>query len=131
MNNGKCKHFNGIQNKECKAGLNIREVVGGDNVGWLRRAPCLRSNGCTEKCSQYAELTPEERAAKDAEFEIMIERMRLTLPIIKKAKKELPDGGSCELTCPVCSGIVHIAVAKCNLHTHGICETEGCLRWME
>ncbi len=47
-----CAHFTGIQNAVCKAGVNIRELVGGADLGWAARLPCLLMDAdkCTTPC---------------------------------------------------------------------------------
>src|ERR1041384_5147462 len=37
----KCKYFNGIQHDMCLAGVNYRELVGGEDLGWALGIPCL------------------------------------------------------------------------------------------
>lgn len=36
-----CKHFTGIGDDACKAGVNYRKLVGGDDFGWALGIPCV------------------------------------------------------------------------------------------
>jgi len=69
MRAGTCKHFTGcgIAGKEvCSAGVNYREHVGGPDLGWCARLPCLKHENAPP-CEKYEEPTPEEVAAHEAE----------------------------------------------------------------
>ncbi|MCU7842178.1 MAG: hypothetical protein KZQ94_22755 [Candidatus Thiodiazotropha sp. (ex Troendleina suluensis)] len=128
---GKCKHFNGIQHDQCLAGLNIRSVVGGDPFGWTKRMPCFKRNDTDIVCRQYSEPTVEEIADAEAEWQKSIDEITKVVPLCAELRKKHPGGGSGNVKCPSCGGTLHYAVAQCNGHVHGACETEGCLRWME
>lgn len=60
-----CKHFNGIQNKVCRAGVVYESVevkrLNGPGYMW----PCFKDQGCTERCSQAVFRTPEEVAEEE------------------------------------------------------------------
>jgi len=131
MKKGTCVHFNGIQHEKCEAGLNMREITGGEGRGWAARMPCIQNDQTEAACENYTEPTDAEIAESEEEMEKAMQRMRLAFPLISKLKQENPDGGSGETECPACDGKLHYSVAGCNGHTHGKCETEGCLSWME
>jgi hypothetical protein len=69
MNPTKCRHFNGIQHKECKAGicyLDVRKTPTYPNTG--ASFPCLPdSNKESATCSKFDPFTQEEIAKMDAE----------------------------------------------------------------
>ena len=45
---------------------------------------------------------------------------------LKGLTLEMPDGLR-HIKCPKCAGILHVGVSRINGHTHGQCNTEGCL----
>ena len=61
----KCRHFNGIMNETCKAGVRYKEVR--DSASHPYRWPCFQDNGCSERCSSVSYYTPDEVAARVAE----------------------------------------------------------------
>lgn len=65
MKEGDCKHFTGIQNKTCKAGISYRELCGGENLGWAVRIPCFArfSVPPTVLCHKKIAVTKEDEAA--------------------------------------------------------------------
>lgn len=59
-----CRHFNGLQNKACRAGVNIREMVGGSEFGWALRMPCTGNAGAeVVECPLLSRWTKGEAAA--------------------------------------------------------------------
>ena len=127
-----CKHFNGIQNKICKAGINMRELAGGDDSGWTKRLPCLPNNPDKVECLKFELRSQEEIDAEEKDFEEARGRMREVGPIVDQIKKEHKGeswGGIVE--CPWCQGKLHLSHAAVNGHVWGQCETKGCLNWME
>lgn len=132
MKTGVCKHFRGIQHDTCRAGLNARDITGGEAFGWTKRMPCFATNNATALCEKYEEPTTEELAKQEAEWERVFARMAKVRPIISELKSIYKDqswAGTRE--CPICSGTLHLAISASNGHVHGRCETDGCLAWME
>lgn len=66
----KCKHFNGIQNDTCKAGINYHELLG-TGVGCFAHMPCF-SQGEVE-CGKRDLYTAEESEEYEKELEQHIE----------------------------------------------------------
>lgn len=137
---GTCKHFNGMgldHGKTCEAGVNYRAHVGGLDLGWCTRAPCIRegrarSTGEIVPCALYLEPTGEEIAASKAESEAHFETFKLSFPLIARVKKmQKGRNWSGVEECPACKGLLHLSHAASNGHVHGKCETENCLNWME
>lgn len=125
-----CRHFTGCQNGTCEAGVNYRDLVGGEDFGWMARTPCIPDSPLNKepmaKCDFYQVLTPEEIAARDAETEAHTKAMIAALQAIRKDGK---DRG--EVPCPKCgTGSIAYTKAKYNGHIWGRCSTEGCLTWM-
>jgi len=135
---GKCVHFRGIQHAECKAGINLREIVGGDDLGWAARLPCLLMDRekCMVTCASRRLPTREEA---EAEVEKHNKSMARTLMAIGAAhedaeKKGLKrgNGGVGSIPCPVCTtGTLSYSVASVNGHMWGKCNTKNCISWME
>lgn len=66
----KCRHFRGAD-KPCGVGIELREHVGGDSVGWMLRIPCLTTERSyiQKPCKQHVALTREEIDAENARTE--------------------------------------------------------------
>lgn len=62
----KCRHFNGIVNDSCRAGVNYRQLVGGDDDGWAARLPCFVDENSAVSCSELS-LRTEAEARKEVE----------------------------------------------------------------
>lgn len=50
-----CRHFTGIQHERCKLGIAYKDVSVPQG-----RIPCLKDNGCSERCGSASFPTPEE-----------------------------------------------------------------------
>jgi hypothetical protein len=72
-----CKNFNGLQYKQCKAGIHYTDVrdVSVRPFTW----PCFKDNNCSERCAHVVYLTEEEIAAKEKEIFEQVERHLTTL----------------------------------------------------
>lgn len=144
----RCRHsgVNGMEHT-CSVGINVRALVGGDDLGWVTRMPCSRffepKNGERVECEGFSPYTHDEAKVREAE---MNERMAKVLMAVTAAHEHAlaqglgtptrkhPDlkGGAGELPCPVClTGKLRYTVAQCNGHMHACCSTAGCARWME
>lgn len=136
-NKSRCKHFSGIMNDTCDAGVayaDVRKVREPKGTGYA--LPCLADEGATtcEKC-QFP--TPEE---VEAARKLMAERIENTgkarAAIVTNLggpwKKGMPSvRGS--IDCPCCgkAGGLHFSRAGYNGHIHARCETPECVSWME
>jgi hypothetical protein len=58
-----CRHYSGLMDDVCKAGVNYSTVHDGSLPG-LDGYPCFKHNGCSERCASASFLTPEEVAEK-------------------------------------------------------------------
>lgn len=130
MKRGDCRHFNGLQNKTCKAGVDYGEVrIAGCALPCLHRGSDARPMA---ECARYEEVTDDDFAALRAEIDVALERHRKAAPAImeiRKAHKGKSARGVIE--CPCCEGKLHWSISGYNGHMHGRCTTEGCLNWME
>lgn len=131
MRQGYCKHFNGIQHDKCGAGLNMRDVTGGDPFGWAKRMPCIASNACNIECKSYSEPTEQELKDYNDFVEKRIAEIEVVSPLLKLMKKRNPRGGSGTTDCPICKNNLHYSISPSNNHIHAKCETDGCIYIME
>ncbi len=67
----KCRHFNGVQNKECKNHIKYPSV---DKMACF--GPAYKDSPNRLECEGYSTFTPEELDAQDAELERHIDLMR-------------------------------------------------------
>lgn len=121
-----CVHFTGIQHDICKAGVNIRALVGGSNLGWAGRLPCLLMDAakCEVICQARKLLTREEAEAEVLRSNEKIEQL---LKVLAAAKEDAAvkgykqgNGGRDSMVCPRCGGTLHYSVASVNGHMHGL-----------
>ena len=140
MKEGTCIHFNGpLANDTCGAGVNYRTIVGGHDLGWVRRTPCMRNHE-VNTCTKFKEPTAEEIKDSEEAFERSFARMQKAIAIIRDQTKAQPEfdpamdskkqGSSGVIDCPVCGNSLNYVVSGGNHHIHGKCETAGCLAWM-
>lgn len=132
---GNCRNYNGecYRDGDCDAGINVRQLVGGEDAGWLQRIPCFAGKeDCTCSCDSFESYTQADLDREDAEYEAWMAKFRLTGPIIAQVKREHKgESWSGVVECPVCQGKLHMSHAAYNGHVHGKCETENCMSWME
>jgi hypothetical protein len=125
-----CRHFNGVQNTTCKAGVRYGDFANRDLL-----APCLPRMGPREvgTCDKREPYTEADIDAREAQIEASMERHRKAGPVIaeiRKAHKGRSATGS--VPCPACgTGTLHWAIAGYNGHMRGRCSAAGCLNWME
>lgn len=128
----RCVHFNGIQNEACKAGVNYRAMVGGEDLGWATRIPCNgRTTGIRACCGELRLTTREEAEAAIARADASLERLRTCMTAIR-AKHGKARGLRGAMPCPTgCGGTLQYSIAGVNGHVWGQCSTPGCARWMQ
>ena len=132
---GKCKHFNGIQNAACKAGINYHELLGSE-FGCFANMPCTRAPVPSAACASFALFTQAEAEAEADEWVTRMKRFKIVLTgAHEHAEKQgfkRGRGGVGELECPSgCGGKLRYSVAEVNGHMHAACTTKGCCSWME
>lgn len=131
LKKGKCKHFNGISNQCCDAGINYKALS--RDLEW--RLPCIPTH--TDKrqlaqCEHFTEPTADEVAKDRAEFDAHMDKMRLVMVGIAPLRKEYKGKGYAGIIeCPACKGRLHLKISSYNNHAHGRCETPDCVNWME
>lgn len=134
MRKGICKHYNGkvfLDKGDCDAGINVRNLVGGDVPGWFTRCPCIDRHESEITCIAYKDPSDKEIEADEKQWEFVISNLTLARPLIRKLKAENPNGGSGSVECPACTGKFNYTISSYNNHMHAKCETEGCISFME
>lgn len=143
-----CVHYTGALNPRakgvCAEGINYRELVGGDPLGWVTRLPCcdvgpIRGEGQRAICPKFRAPTPEEIAEDKRQTD---EAMRKFMVAFSGKVREWrdanrwdrknPKGATGKVPCEACAkGEIHLSMSAYNGHVHGQCTTEGCVSWME
>lgn len=136
-----CQHFSGVQRDACKVGVNYRELVGGEDLGYATRIPCLggkheAKNGPRAECSKFSAMPREEA---EAHADRVLKSQDNCLLAMAKAHEHARasrlkkgTGGRGELPCPACEkGTLRYSVAGINGHMHAACSDQACVRWME
>lgn len=128
----KCKHFTGVQNATCDAGVSYEAFRAAGRLA----LPCL-SDPDAPTCDKCVFPTAEEVAAAQREMAERFDRMgKARAAIVAHLggpwKRGTP-GATGAIDCPVCGqpGALHFSRAGYNGHVHGQCNTPGCCSWME
>lgn len=147
---GRCRHFNGVQNETCDKGVRydqffpgmpciqwIEESVRGDTFlrageDPVRRVPRFRVQP-PDRCQFYDEPTHEEVQQYRKQRDEDMARTEAAFEVAKNWRvTPKPDHDRHEVVvCPCCNGKIHLSQSAYNGHVHGICETKGCVSWME
>lgn len=132
-----CKNYKSPE--KCSAGINIRELVGGEDFGWLLRSPCVESLKTEVSCDKRQFPPDEEEAERKRKVN---EHLNLIAEAINRIKKitnaaptwetrdETRTGTTGDIPCPKCGAVLYFAVAGGNHHISGQCSTPKCLNWM-
>jgi hypothetical protein len=147
MKHDSCIHYTGALNPAagpaCKQGINYRELVGGDPVGWVTRLPCSAvmepRNGAKVSCDKHQLPTPEEIAEDERRTAESVRKFMVAYTgkvrewrEANKWDRKNPKSAAGKVPCEVCStGEIHLLMHEYNGHVHGKCSTEGCVSWME
>jgi hypothetical protein len=131
---GVCRHYRGTVERTCEAGVIMRELVGGSDIGWFTRAPCLgpgrASTGVV--CEKYVGMTAEDVEAEQRITDECFRRLQAVAPIIERIKRE---HACCEAAgsevCPICGAELRWRHAAGNGHVWIRCATKGCVAMME
>jgi hypothetical protein len=141
-----CRYYTGAINPRgngcCDAGVNYRELVGGDSFGWVRRLPCskvLRDDATAVTCAKFQLPTPEEVAESERKSAESIRKFMVAYSgkvrewrEANKWDRKNPKGATGKVPCEVCTtGEIHLSMSEYNGHVWGKCSTEGCVSWME
>ena len=131
---GRCRHFTGLMNGTCNAGIAYLSVRGESN-GRGFTYPCF-GNDATATCDRCVKRTPEEARrevdAEEIESRKMLDAVRKVRDHARERGLRRGNGGASTMPCPKCgTGVVSYSVTSCNGHLHGVCSTPRCLAWME
>lgn len=135
-NKSRCKHFNGIMNDTCDAGIAYADVrKDREPKGTGYALPCLADEGATcEKC-QFPTAEEVEAAKKlmHERIENMGKARAAIVAHLGGPWKKGMLGARGAIDCPACGkpGALHFTRAGYNGHIHAACETPGCCSWME
>lgn len=139
---GCCIHYTGVFGpgmkcvETCNAGVNYRDLAGGDGPGWIAKIPCTPPIGHSKIEDQVA--CPLRQLPTDEQIRLWNEyidkrvfgMLNARSLCVEDAKKNGCSHGS--IKCPSCdAGEVRYSIAECNGHVWGQCSTKGCLSWME
>lgn len=114
----KCIHFNGIGNKECKAGVNYDTFRTEKPKPF--KFPCLQQGG---ECPKAQFLTPEEAEAQERELnEMATAGLSMMLKAKQYAKETKQPTGN--VPCD-CGGQLKYVVSSYNGHIWGRCSSCG------
>jgi hypothetical protein len=133
---GKCKRFNGVQNKTCEAGVNYDQVRSTDVH--RRSLPCLFDDtpDCVA-CDKREKFTEEEADAMIAEDNLrvngMIAARKAIVEHLGGPWKKGTAGSSGTIDCPVCKTEKSLRFSRAgyNGHIHAHCLKGDCVSWME
>jgi hypothetical protein len=131
-----CKHFVGVQHALCGAGVHLRTLVGGPDLGWALRIPCFARNADAPLCNLRELPSQEEAERSEDEHEATLQKFSIAHKAAKADAKSkglrMGHGGASRMPCPSgCDGELRYSVASCNGHMHAACTTKGCISWME
>jgi hypothetical protein len=137
---GRCKHFNGVQNDACAAGVVYESVRldhdplpnAGTSAGKTTRSlPCLaRFNPGGATCALATFPTREEAEEREARSTAYLNAVFAARRIIVEQTCGM-RGVRGSVECPTCGKRLGFSVASSNGHIHARCETPDCLAWME
>ena len=126
---GNCKHFTGIQNKVCEAGVTYADFLPNYAL------PCLQL-GCDKRpegiCTKREYPTQEECEKRERDMIESVERIGVArAAIIAHTGAGKGKGAQGSIPCPCCGGTLRYSVASYNGHVHAACSNTECVRWME
>ena len=132
LKKGKCKHFTGIKDAQCAAGVNY--VLATNDFKYS--LPCLPVDHLDKRepaeCKLFCAPTDVEIAEDRAKFDAHMDVMRVVMTGIASLRKEHKGKGYAGIIeCPACKGKLHLTIAAYNGHAHGRCETPDCVNWIE
>jgi hypothetical protein len=138
MNATKCKHFNGVQNDACRAGVKYADVRIANSAQGGYSLPCLTEyNLAGATCGQCQLPTPDEIAAWKRDmaerFEKVVKARAAIVAHLGGPWKKGTPGSTGTIDCPVCgkAGGLGFSRSGYNGHIHAACKTPVCVQWME
>lgn len=117
----KCIHFNGVQNRACKAGVRYASFDGG--------VPCY-SGEAMAVCERACLPSREDVDAGLRETGEHIARMTKVMAAIMASRDAQPSTEG-SIPCPCCSGTVRYSRARSNGHWAVRCSTQDCCHFIQ
>ena len=114
-----CIHFNGVMNKECKAGIKYSDVRAEPDKGPYL-FPCLKQGG---EC-QAAKFRSDEEVEQELKEIEEISAKALTAMVMVKSHYASTKEPSGKIKCD-CGGDLHYTVAQINGHVWAKCGSCG------
>lgn len=126
-NEHKCRHFTGVLNKTCEIGIDYESIK--DKSGGPFKWICCDADSCVP-CASFEPYTDEEIAERERWLADRLKNMVAAMKEIKRINGKR-RGIRGAIDCPKCGGKLHYSISSYNGHTHGKCETQGCVSWMQ
>lgn len=115
MERKRCKHFSGMMDKVCRAGVTYRDVADKDARPF--RVPCLDPE---MNCDKREYPTPEEEAENNRQMEI---NSTWAVTVILEAERSKKTNGKIPCPAPGCGGQIIFQRASNNGHVWAKCTT--------
>ncbi len=141
MKAGICRHYNSaFHESRCEAGVRYADVTPDYDgaPGSHYRMPCFSPKpddpdcGPRGSCDKREEPSEAEIRETQEAIDRATRRLIRSLPLIEMVKSaHRGEDWQGVQECPECGGKLHMSHAKSNGHVWGLCETKGCLQWME
>jgi hypothetical protein len=110
----------------CEALVNYRQLVGGEDFGWVMRLPCKADHQTCVVCAKKKPATQEDVDRHEAEVKEMIAQSEVVFDLMDRLKKENKKGTSGTTECPKCKGRLRWSIAGSNGHCHVACQNPEC-----
>ena len=137
-----CRHFTGLMNKKCNAGIlyeDVSRVATEGRMGCALRLPCWHACENEYPCESLSRLTTDEVRHRDKELNKavskVVKRMSIVRPAIinSMAADNWNQFVQGSIKCPICKkGVVKFTYSgHVNGHIHAACNTPDCISWGE
>ena len=142
-----CQHYepkHGIGNDAnwCNAGCDINALrikpTQEEQARGIFGQPCIKGHllpDATAVCPSWIRRTREMGEARADGIEKFWKNMQVVGPVVSEWRKGWSKknrvGKAEVIECPACKGKLHLSQAAVNGHVHVLCETAGCVSWIE
>jgi hypothetical protein len=138
MRQGDCRHYRGWHHDAtCEADINLRQLVGGPDAGWVIRLPCLahfreKPENPRIECPEFRAVTDDELREDQATVEAAVLRMEKVAPLVDHLKTAYAGKTTQgRAKCPACGDKLSWSISGYNGHVWMKCPTEDCVNFME
>lgn len=100
----------------------------------LKFGPCIYGHTLEDPlkhCPKWERRSIESGEKFADSVEKAMKRMEIAEPFITEWRNRKPIGKSEVVTCPACSGKLHLSQSSYNGHIQAKCETEDCINFIE